>query len=658
MNEPGTRPSVTPTAGALPRAALNLAGAWPLALLLLLSTLPYIGILRNDFAYAYDDKAQIIDNPYVHSFGHLQEILTTNVWSQRGAQGATYYYRPMMTLGFLLCYQIFGPLAYGFHLASLLLHTAVALLLFLFAERLFRDRFAALAAAALFALHPIHVESVAWISAVTDPQLTFFYVLAFWFFIRLGEYSAARRYGMLAGTTACFALALLSKEQALTFPALAAIYEFAYRDQTGGARRAERLLWQAPLWLLAIVYLGLRVRILGAITHNPGWHPLTFYQAILSGVALTGQYVFKLFWPAHLLAFYAFRPSTSLLQGPVLAGLGALALCAAGFFVLWKRARPASFGIIWLLVNLAPVLNARWMTAYVFADRYFYLPSVGFCLVAGWAAAVFGRIAAKRRLAWQAAAAGSACAVVLLCIVRVATRVPVWHDDITLLTSTLAAEPNEYILRSGLGQAYALRDEWGPAEREYREALRLKPGFAQSLSALGTVYARERRFNEAVPLLGRAIALDPSDAEAHLTLGSAYAETGRMDLAEEQFRTAITLAPLNYLSHNLLGKLYFDAGKLALAEAQFLESLSCEPNLAACDHLGYIYMRWGDRARAQRAFKAALSLNSADSHAHYNLGLIDAASGRSAEARGEFQAALAADPNNPEIASALAKLQP
>ncbi len=658
MNEPETSLPISEVPGLPRRGKFNFAGAWPLAILLLMATLPYIGILRNDFAYAYDDKAQIIDNPYVHGFGHIREILTTNVWSHQGAQIVTVYYRPMMTLGFLLCYQIFGPLAYGFHLASLLAHAAVVAMVYAFAEGLFRDRLASFCAAALFALHPVHVESVAWISAVTDLQLTFFYVFTFWLFTRLEEQPAARRYWTLAAATIGFAMAILSKEQALTLPVLAAVYEFGYRDDAASTSRKERLLWQTPLWVLTLGYLWMRAHLLGAVTHTTGWHQLTPYQTILSAVALIGQYVFKLFWPAHLLAFYAFVPSTGLLQAPVLAGIAALALCAGAFAGLWNSARPASFGILWLLINLGPVLNARWMSAYVIADRYFYLPSVGFCLTAGWGMVALWRWAVQRNAPWRAIAQGAACAVVLLCVVRITTRIPVWRDDVTLLTSTLAAEPNEYILHSGLGQAYSLRDEPAAAEREYLQALRLNPDFIQALCSLGIVYAQQKRYDKAVPLLSRAITLDPKSADARLSLGAAYAQTGRLDLAEAQFRAAIALVPLNYNAHNVLGKLYFDSGRLQEAEAQFRESLACEPNLAALDHLGYIYMRWGDRGRAEKAFQAALSLNSKDSHAHYNLGLICEGSGRSAQARQEFQAALAADPDNPEISSALAKLQP
>lgn len=657
MSEPGTAPSA-PIEATPQRGASSFAGAWPLAILLLMATLPYAGILRNDFAYAYDDNAQIIDNPYVHSLGHIREILTTNVWSYKGAQGETFYYRPMMTLGFLLCFQIFGPLAYGFHLASLILHAAVVAMIYLFACRLFRDGSAGFATAALFALHPIHVESVAWISAVTDLELTFFYVLTFWFLVQLGACSGRRRGWTLAGACVSFTLAILSKEQALTLPMLAVLYEFGFRDEAGGATRAERLVWHAPLWLLDLGYLGMRASLLGAVTHSTGWHPLTPYQTILSALALAGQYIFKLFWPAHLLAFYEFVPSTSLFQPAVLGGIAVLALCAGSFIALWNRALPAAFGILWLLVNFGPVLNARWMIAYVFAERYAYLPSVGFCLTAGWLLVALWKWVAPRQAVWRALGEGAACAVVLLCVWRIVTRVPVWRDDITLLTSTLAEQPEDYILHNGLGQAYSLRGETDAAAREYRESLRLKPDFIQSLSALGIVDVQRKDYGEAIELLSRAITLDPRNAEAHLNLGAADAETGKPDLAEAEFRAAITLAPMNFAAHNALGKLYFDTGKLREAQGQFLQSIACEPNLAACDHLGYIYMRWGDRERAETAFKAALSLNSTDSHAHYNLGLICAASGRIAQAREEFQAALAADPNNPEISAALAKLQP
>jgi 4-amino-4-deoxy-L-arabinose transferase-like glycosyltransferase len=151
---------------------LGRARALLITALVACATLPYLNILFNGFVY--DDDTQVLKNPYVQSFRFLKEIFTTNVWSFGGVRAVTNYYRPMMTFGYLVCYQLFGMQAYGFHLVSLLLHVLVVCLVFVLTERLTGDRVWAFVAGALFALHPIHTESVAWIAAVTDLELTFF----------------------------------------------------------------------------------------------------------------------------------------------------------------------------------------------------------------------------------------------------------------------------------------------------------------------------------------------------------------------------------------------------------------------------------------------------------------------------------------------------
>ena len=160
------------------------------------ATLPYLNILFNGFVY--DDDNQVLKNPYVRSFRYLKEIFTTNVWSFRGVGSITNYYRPMMTLGYLVCYQLFGMRAYGFHLVSLLLHVLVVCLVFVLTERLTGDRVWAFVAGAFFALHPIHTESVAWIAAVTDLELTFFYLLTFGIFLAVARPGGGRSEPMLA----------------------------------------------------------------------------------------------------------------------------------------------------------------------------------------------------------------------------------------------------------------------------------------------------------------------------------------------------------------------------------------------------------------------------------------------------------------------------
>jgi Flp pilus assembly protein TadD len=242
-------------------------------------------------------------------------------------------------------------------------------------------------------------------------------------------------------------------------------------------------------------------------------------------------------------------------------------------------------------------------------------------------------------------------------VLRIVTRAPDWRDDVTLFSRALASEPDEFILHDALGDAYWIRGEDALAEHEWKEALRISPNFVRPVNALGALYGKQRRYGEAVAYLQRAILLTPEDANAHLNLGAVYAETGNVDRAEEQFRYAVSIAPRNFAAHNVLGKLYFDSGRLDEAEGQFRESVKCDPNLAAFDYLGYVYQRRGDSVSAEKAFNAALMMNGADSHAHFNLGLIYAATGRHTQAVEELQAALTADPNNPEILSALEKLR-
>jgi Flp pilus assembly protein TadD len=634
-----------------------LSGPWPFAILLLIAVLPYIGILRNDFAYVYDDKLLILDNPYVHNFHHLREILGSTLFSKMGAQERLPYYRPMADLTYLVCYQIFGPLPFGFHLASLTLNAAVVVLVFLLVEQHLGDRLAGFCAATLFALHPVHVEVVAWATALIDLDVAFFCLLTFWCFLETAAPGGGRKAWAMLGMTFSFILAIFSKELAIMIPLLAAVYEHFYRTDRQQTTNWQKMIRYGPMWIVCFGYFLWRLKILGGFAHNTGYNPLSRMQIILSALALIGQYLGALFWPIHLSAFHLFHPSTRFFEMPVILGAGGLALGAGLFCLLWKWARPASFGILWFFLILATVLNARWMSAYVFGERHLYLSSAGFCLVAGWACSRFWQSSFSRRRAVRTAAVVAACVVAALCVLRVGLRVVDWRDDVALYTKTLAADPDDFRIHGALGSAFWIRGESAGAEREWQEELRLEPNSISAMSSLGMLYAQQMRFDQAFPFLENAVRLDPSDAHNHLNLGAAYAETGKLDLAEEQFAIAVRLAPMDFGGHNVLGKLYFDSHRLTEAEQQFRQSLQCEPNLAAYDHLGYIYMQWGDAVRAEGAFHAALAMKSTDSHAHFNLGLIYAATGRNTQAVEELQAALAADPNNPDILSALEKLR-
>ena len=626
-----------------------------LALLLLLAVLPYANTLASSFVY--DDYPQLVENPYVRSLRYLRQIFGTTVWSFQGPQGTTNYYRPLMTFGYLVCYQIFGPLPFGFHLANLLLHAAVVCLLFGVTRRLFGDSLLAFLAAGLFALHPVHTESVAWIAAIPDIELTFFYLLTFWFFLRAGEIRGARALALRAAMAGSFLLALLSKEPAMTLAPLATLYEHFYRDDRAQTSAAAKLSLYGPLWLLAGAYLVFRAHFLGGLApvlQRPG---LGWFATGLSAVALVGQYLGKLLWPAHLCAFHVFHASTSPADPRVLAGLAALLLCAALFVLLFRRARPASFALLWLLVTLAPVLNARWMAANVLAERYLYLPSVGFCWVVAWGAARVWRTSSPRAGTWRWGLAFALCGIAVIYAARSVARNRDWHDELTFCTRTLECSPDAYLIRANLGKLYWDRGDLQGAEREWREAYRLGPLSVTTLNNLGVLSTRQKQYPEAVEFLKKAIAVKPAYANGHLSLAIAYSEMGLAEQAEAEYRTAARLAPLSSEARRHLGKFLFDAGRLAEAEEQFLRAVEIDPKAESYDSLGDIYLRWGSHDRAEQAFARAARLDPFDSHAHFRLGALYARRGRAAEALREYEAGLQTDPANPGALAALRQLK-
>ena len=475
----------------------NSSTATLVGLLILLAVIPYLNTLLNGFVH--DDAPQILENPYVRSFGHLKAIFSTTVWSYLGEVGVTNYYRPMMTFGYLICYQLYGPFAYGFHLANLFLHAATVCILFFVSIEVFKDRSLAWLAAGLFALHPIHSESVAWIAAVTDLQVTLFYLLGFWCYLRVARPGGGKSQRAQLGMVLCLGLGLLSKEQALTLPMLATLYEHFYRDD-----RQETTWWQkgsryGMLWLVAVAYLVFRTQAFGALAPVQR-ADLNWAEAILSAFALVGQYLGKLLWPVHLNAFYLLEKSTTFLDPRVLIGVGALILCAVAFALFWRRDRRVSFGILWLLATLAPVLNAQWLPANAFTERYLYLPSVGFCWILAWVGTRWWIWAKERGRVWRRVTALALAVLVLLSVARIVTRNRDWKDDITYYTSTLASAPNASGLRNNLGVALWSRRDRAGAEREWRAALANNPESAIILSNLGLVYKSEKRFHEAIEI--------------------------------------------------------------------------------------------------------------------------------------------------------------
>lgn len=631
-----------------------------IAVLLALATVPYLNTLLNGFVY--DDHTQITNNPYLRDFHHLGEIFTTTVWSYMGAEGVTNYYRPLMTLGYAACYRVFGPMAYGFHLVSLLLHAVVVLLVFAIVERVTSDRVWAFVAGALFAIHPVHTESVAWIAAVTDVELTVFALLTFYSFVSLVGSPPGKSRGMAArmtGMLAAFVLALFSKEQALMLPLLAMAYEYLCRADRLRTSAGQKLARYGPFWFVAAAYLLWRVHFIGAFAPVHQMRSLTTKQIVLSALALIGGYAGKLLWPVRLCAFYVFHPHARVAGLPVLAGAAALGTLVLLFLVLGRSSEPglrfAAFGIAWLVVTLAPVLNARWMAANVFAERYLYLPSVGFCWAMGGVFSWLWRHTAEQA-GWRRALLAGSLILGALATLRIATRNREWRDDITLYTRTLQQSPDAYPILNNLGTVYWQDGRVADAEAVWRQALAVAPQSAIVLNNLGLAASRRKQYASAVDLFQRAIALKPEFTDPHLNLGNAERALGQRAAAKAEFGRAITLSPLNDRAHLALGELLLDEDRPADALGEFQASLRAAPTAAAYDDLGESVLRLKNTQAAEQAWRAALSLDRFDSRARFDLGGLYLEQGRRREALDEYRAGLLTDPRNADALAAVSAL--
>jgi tetratricopeptide (TPR) repeat protein len=621
------------------------------------ATLPYLNILFNGFVY--DDDTQVVQNPYVQSLRYLKEIFTSNVWSFRGVTVSNYY-RPMMTFGYLVCYQLFGMRAYGFHLVSLLLHVLVVCLIFVLTERLTGDHVWAFVAAALFALHPIHTESVAWIAAVTDLELTLFYLLTFGFFLAVARPGGRRSEPMMAAMVVAFILALLSKEQAMTLPALATVYEHFYRADRSETSTSQKLSRYGVLWLVGLAYVIFRIHFLGALAPEAKFRQVTPQQIVLSAIALVAQYVWKLLWPVRLCAFYVFHPSTSLFDLRVLAGLLALLAFAGLFFVCWRsrerNVRFVSFAILWFFATLALILNPHWVGENVFTERYLYLPSVGVAWLVGLGASkLWSRAAPRPAERWALVLAGIALGG--LCAARIMTRNREWNNDKVLFTRTLELSPEAYQVLNALGGIYWREGDLDKAESAWRGVLARKPDDAQGFNNLGLLASKRKEYAEAKGFFQRAMELKPNLADPHLNLGDTYLKMGLMGPAERQLRAAVAISPIDTRAHNKLGQLLFATGRPNEAEEQFRASVRSAPTALAYDFLGMFSIRRGAVGEAAHDFRAALSLEEFDSYAHFGLGDIYKAAGRKVEALSEYQAGLVKDPTNPQALAAVRELR-
>jgi tetratricopeptide (TPR) repeat protein len=548
-----------------------------IALVALSALVVYLGTFGHGFVY--DDADQIVGNPWIRDPRNIPTILTSGSWDYVGVRSN--YYRPVMHLVYMAGYAVFGLWAPGYHLLNVAMHAGATVLVFLLAEHVLgrggRPRRAVLAPAGvaglLFATHPIHTEAVAWIGGVPDLCFTLFGLAS------LHLYATSRADGMpswsfrYVGSVLAFLLAALSKETALVLPGILVAYDLAFRRED--VRPATLLKRQLPFAAVALVYFTLRLNALGSFdpVHRHGH--LTLYEVAINVGPLLAGYVAKLVLPLSLSAFHPFTPVTSLLglraSGSMLVALAAVAL---GVVLLVRRHQAL---LAWALtfLPLLPVMYVPALGENPFAERYLYLPSVGFVLALTMAAA--RAIAAFPRMTPGLLAASAA----VLGSYSFATveRNPVWGSDLTLWEDAAAKSPESALVHYNLGAALQANGDRDRAIAAYTRAVDLEPS-PLPYNSLGVLYREAGAMGAAMDVLQQALRLDPRYAAAHSNLALVYLDLGMVEPAIAHLRTAVQLAPRQADYLNNLGRALEHAGNLSEARQSYEAALRIDPGHA------------------------------------------------------------------------------
>jgi tetratricopeptide (TPR) repeat protein len=639
---------------------------WILAALVVLNLIVFAQVRDHEFV-TWDD------GPYVTENAHVKAGFTWPglVWAWTAPTAP--YWHPLTWMSHMADVELFGLDAGGHHLTSLAIHILNTLLLCALLAGMTGAVWRSAFVAALFAVHPLHVESVAWVAERKDVLSTFFLLLTLFAYV---TYARRRTIGGYLAVVLSLALGLAAKPMLVTLPVLLLLLDIWPLGRWWQESRARLLLEKTPLFALAIAASVATYLIQQQVGAMAGFERLPLAHRIANAVVSYAGYIDKTFWPSGLAAFYPYPRD---MPAGWMLGLSIVLLSAvsAAAIASLKR-RPYVFvGWFWYVVTLVPVIGLIQVGDQAMADRFTYVSLIGLFVLLAWLVPdLFERAAYSRRV----------LAVAGISLIAAATavahgQVAHWRNSHALWERALDVTRDNYYAHSALGailadegrvneaiahQVEALRikpndfeahNEFGKilaeqgnlteAIRHFRAALRGNDGFVQAHHNLGMALFHQGSFAEAIAELAAALRLDPGEARSHDALGRALARSGDPGAAVPHFRDAIRLAPDAVESRYNLALALAEQHDLDAAIAEYRNVIHKAPGLAeARNNLALALDTQGHTAEAIATLDEALRLWPGRADLHYNLALIHYRRGARAEAVAHLETALAIDPRN------------
>ena len=601
--------------------------------------------VRNFDFVNYDDDDYVSANPHVLnglSAGAVVWAFTTNHAGN---------WHPLTWLSFMLDRQLFGPNPAGFHITNLILHIANILLLFMVLKKMTGALWQSAFVAALFALHPLHVESVAWVSERKDVLSTFFWLLtmlAYWQYVK--KPNTARYLLVLL----IFALGLMAKPMLVTLPFVLLLLDYWPLERkisrrllvSAGRLTAEKIPFFA-ISIVSSIITFLAQRNTEAV-FSFALLPLKFRVA--NAFISYMKYIEKLFLPAGLAAFYP-HPLKSV--SVLYVVISAAVLLAVTILVLRfaKNRRYLVTGWFWYLGTLVPVIGFVQVGSQAYADRYTYIPYIGLFIMLAW-----GLPQLLSKLPYRKIVLGSSMVIVLTALGICAHRqTSYWKNSLALFSHAIEVTQNNYMAYNNRGNAYGRSGRYSEAIDDYKQAIRINPAYANARYNFGVVYEKLDRPNEAIDAYEQAIRIKPDYADAYLALGNAYGKLGRYQDSVEACKQAIRIRPDYVEAYNNLGFAY---GSLGLYQQEIdacRQAVKIQPDYAqAYNNIGVAYGSLGDYQQEIDACRQAVKIQPDYAQAYNNIGAACYKLGRYADAIEAYSQAVKIKPDYTEAHDNLA----
>ncbi len=606
-----------------PAQALVLALALGLALLTLAA---YSGSRALGFV-SLDDPQYVATNPIVlrglTSEGLRYAFTTTDLGN----------WHPLTWLSHMAVAQFAGAAPAAHHAVNVALHMGCVLLLFAFLLQTTRAPWPAAFAAGLFAVHPLHVESVAWVAERKDVLSTLFWLLAM---LAHARWAATERRAWWWGTIAAMALGLMSKPMLVTLPLALLLLDFWPLRRFGRVSSARLVVEKLPLFALAVAASAVTLWAQAAEGAMQAIERPSVGLRLANAVRSCGVYLLQTVWPVDLAVFYPY-PDSIPASDVALAAL-ALAAFSAGAWLAVRRAPWCTMGWLWFLVTLLPVLGLVQVGAQAHADRYAYVPHIGL-----FAALAYGiqRLAARGTLARFSNVAMSLAAL-SACTVLTRAQVSPWQNDHVLFEHTIAAAGGSPVAHDALGRALQAEGKLGPAMEHYRAAIQLRPSYASAWVNLGTALDASGDAPGALASFETAAQAAPELVEAWVNLGSALGRAQRPAEAAAALDRALALDPDNpgALMNSALND--FLRGAPARAAEHFRRAVAVDPALRDDDQaLVFAWMLATDSDAAARdgELAAEIALAALERRGARDIQALEVLAAAEAE-RGRFEAAI------------------